>query len=375
MNPYACSRMIYDNKTLIINHENIGSLSFYSSYMPVRNIHNSVIAYLNLPYFAKQNENDNRISTFLTTFINTYIILVALSIIVVLLISNYITLPLKLIRDKISRVGLGRLNEKILWKHNDELGMLVHEYNSMIDKLAESADLLAKSERESAWREMAKQVAHEIKNPLTPMKLNIQHLLKISSNEHTTYNEQLNKVCKSLIEQIDILSDIASEFSDFAKMPSSKNQKVNLIQLINNSIELFRNYKDIHINFNEQLTTNIGQRFLVFADPNQLLRVFGNLIRNSIQAIEGKPDGRIDISVSSSDKFCLITISDNGSGIPLQDIHKIFSPNFTTKSGGSGLGLSISKSIIEAAGGSISFKSNPGSGTSFFISLPVFIES
>ena len=379
MNPFACKRMLFDYKTFFIQKENIGNLSYYSSYMPVRNMNNKTIAYVNLSYFAKQSEYKNQISAFLTTFINTYIIILAVAIILVLLISNYITQPLKLIRDKISKIKLGKINEKIDWSRNDELGNLVAEYNNMIDELARSAEILAKSERESAWREMAKQVAHEIKNPLTPMKLSIQHLQKVFSENltgsdlniksFTSYKEKLDKISITMIEQIDMLSEIASQFSDFANLPYTNNAKVDLNKVINNTVELYKNAVNLSINFSKP-----DREYNVFADYKQLLRVFNNLIKNSVQAIEHKPDGRIDIKIEENVTVSqyLITIKDNGRGISSEDFIKIFSPNFTTKTAGTGLGLPIAKSIIESAGGTIRFESILNSGTTFFITLPFY---
>ncbi len=367
MNGSAFNKMYFENKTMYMQKENIGKLEFYSSYMPVRNMHNKTIAYLNLPYFLRQSENKNEISTFLTTFINIYIILVALSVLIFLLISHYITSPLKQIQDKISRVKLGRINEKIEWHRNDELGKLVSEYNKMIDELGRSASLLAKSERESAWREMAKQVAHEIKNPLTPMKLNIQHLQKILQGTSVEHKEKIDRITNTLIEQIDILSGIASEFSDFAKLPHTNNEKVELSKVITNAVDLYKNTDNWEINFNAG-----NENYFVLADYKQLLRVFTNLITNSIQATEIKGKEKIDINVRPEGEDFLISITDKGKGISEQEKERIFSPNFTTKSGGTGLGLTMVKNIIESAGGKIWFESELNKGTVFYILLPTF---
>ena len=367
MNPVACRRMLFDSKTLIIQKENIGNLDYFSSYMPVRNIHNKTIAYVNLPYFAKQSEYKNEISTFLTTFINIYVIIAAISVMLVLLISNYITSPLRLIKEKISSFRLGIKNEKIEWTRNDELGKLISEYNKMIDELEKSAEMLAKSERESAWREMAKQVAHEIKNPLTPMKLSVQYLLKMYREDNKSDKEKLEKMTATLIEQIDMLSDIATEFSDFAKMPLTNNEKVDLKKVILNSVELYKQAGNLKIN----IFFDRNEAF-VYADYKQLLRVFNNILRNSEQAIESNSEGIIDIDIITEEENYLIKISDNGIGINHEDAAKIFSPNFTTKTGGTGLGLPLAKNIIESSGGKIWFDSESNKGTTFFISMPVY---
>jgi nitrogen fixation/metabolism regulation signal transduction histidine kinase len=240
----------------------------------------------------------------------------------------------------------------------------------MIDELSESAGLLAKSERESAWREMAKQVAHEIKNPLTPMKLNVQHLRKAWEEKAEDWDERLDKFAETLIEQIESLSQIASEFSDFANMPQTKVEKVELSEVINNSIELHKNYDNIQLEY----LTDETLPLYVLADRKQVLRVFNNLIKNSIQAIGNKEGGRIKISVESMHESYMIKVSDNGSGISEEKGDKIFIPSFTTKSSGMGLGLSMVRSIVLSAGGNIRYTSEVGEGTTFYITLPKFAE-
>ena len=370
MNSVAFEKMFYENRTIFTQKENIGRLEFYSSYMPVRNMQGKVIAYLNLPYFSQQSENINEISVFLTTFINIYLILVALSIFIVFLISHYITSPLKMIQDKISRIKLGTMNEKLEWTREDELGNLIKEYNKMVDEIERSAELLAKSERESAWREMAKQVAHEIKNPLTPMKLNIQHLNKLLEDTKTPHKDRIDRITKTLIEQIDILSGIATEFSDFAKMPVIKKDKIELRNVIANSAELYLNSEKVKIEIKSD-----KKEYYVISDYKQLLRAFNNLIKNAVQAVETRDDGEIIIQISEEENNYPVKITDNGIGIAEEDKSKIFAPNFTTKSGGTGLGLSLVRNIIESAGGKIWFESKVDKGTVFYILIPAFNEA
>ncbi len=367
MNTDAYVQLKTYEKNQYVHDENIGKLKYLSAYIPFRNDENKIIAYLNLPYFAKQSELKKEISSFLVKFINIYVLLIALAILIALIISNRITKPLRLIRDNLSRIMLGKSNEKIIWTKKDEIGSLIKEYNRMIDELEQSAELLAKSERESAWREMAKQVAHEIKNPLTPMKLSVQYLQKAWKDKASNWDERLDKFSKTIIEQIDSLSAIASEFSNFAKMPRSKNEAIELSELIQSIIELYSNFENIEINFIKEE----GQQYYVFADKKQFLRVFNNLIKNSMQAFEEKKKGIINISIFNNIEYYKISISDNGSGISKEQLNKIFSPNFTTKTGGMGLGLAMVKSIIESAEGTISFHSEEGVGTTFDIILPV----
>ncbi len=368
MNAEAFVELKSKEKNLFIHDESVGKLKYYSAYIPFRNDENKIIAYLNLPYFAKQSELKREISSFLVKFINIYVLLIALAILIALIISNRITKPLRLIRDNISRIMLGKRNEKIIWSKKDEIGNLIKEYNRMIDELEKSAELLAKSERESAWREMAKQVAHEIKNPLTPMKLSVQYLQKAWIDKADNWDERLEKFSKTIIEQIDSLSIIASEFSNFAKMPKPSNEALDLSELIQSTIELYNSFENISIHFIPEKKQN----YFVYADKKQILRVFNNLIKNSMQAFDVDQKGVINISIADHVEYYKISISDNGSGISKEQLNKIFSPNFTTKTGGMGLGLAMVKSIIEGAEGSISFHSEEGVGTTFDIILPVY---
>lgn len=365
MDTKAMYELSTNRHTLYIHEENIGKLNYISAYVPFRNNNNELIGYINLPYFAKQSELKKEISTFLITFININVILTALAIIIALLVSNYITRPMKLIKDKLGQIKLGRKNEKIGWDRDDEIGGLISEYNRLIDELTESAELLAKSERETAWREMAKQVAHEIKNPLTPMKLGIQYLKKSWEDKTPDWGIRFEKFTKTMIEQIESLSKIASEFSDFAKMPRANNENIDLKNLIESAVILYQDNKQtIDLKSSKEIS------YIIFADKTQLLRVFNNLIKNSIQAIQDIEHGKVEIEIRENADHILILFTDNGVGITEGQKEKIFSPNFTTKTGGMGLGLAMVKNIIESYNGEIWFESEKGKGTTFFISLP-----
>ncbi len=368
MNSEAFNVISNNRKSFFIHDESIGNYKYLSAYVPFRNYDNDLIAYVNLPYFARQDELTNEISALLVAFINIYVILIGISIFIALIISNYITKPVQLIKEKISRLRLGTTIEKIEWEKNDEIGSLVEEYNRMVDELSRSAALLAKSERETAWREMAKQVAHEIKNPLTPMKLSVQYLQKSWNDKSPDWDKKLKRFTDTLTEQIDTLSVIATAFSDFAKMPRSKFEKWELSDIINMSIGLFKNSTKIKFEFDS------SGNYFVLADREQLMRVFNNLIKNSIQAIDNPENGFIKISVTTKSKMHVIQFSDNGKGISEEQGEKVFYPSFTTKTGGMGLGLAMVKNIIQNAGGDISFKSEVGEGTNFVISLPVYEE-
>ncbi|GAG47127.1 unnamed protein product, partial [marine sediment metagenome] len=221
MNQEAFYQIGFNKETVFTHQENIGKLGYLSTYAQFKNKEGKPLAYINLPYFAKQSALETEISTFLVAFINIYVLIFVLSIIIAMIISNYFTQPLKLIQSKLRNVKLGKSNELIHWEERDEIGALVGEYNRMIGELSKSAELLAKSERESAWREMAKQVAHEIKNPLTPMKLSLQHMQRTWKDKSPNWDKNFESMSSTLIEQINALSTIANEFSNFAKMPTA----------------------------------------------------------------------------------------------------------------------------------------------------------
>ncbi|MBI9033470.1 MAG: GHKL domain-containing protein [Bacteroidales bacterium] len=371
MNIKAYVELAQNKKTLFIQNERIGNYEFISAYIPFVNQRNELIAYLNLPYFAKQNELTEEVSNFLVAFINIYILLTVISIIIGILVSNYITRPLQLIKSQLSKVEFGKENSKLLWETNDEIGSLVKEYNRMIDELEQSAELLAKSERETAWREMAKQVAHEIKNPLTPMKLSVQYLMRAWDDKAPDWDKRLQRFSLTMIEQIDSLSSIASAFSDFAKMPKSVLEQVDLVDAISTTIGIFGELPNITINFPGYKNGN----FMVYADKKQMIRVFNNLIKNAIQAIPDKSTGVIDLKLEYLQQDILITIKDTGIGINEVEKDKIFYPNFTTKSSGMGLGLSMVRSIVKSTGGDIWFESSENQGAVFFIRIPKYDNS
>ncbi len=366
MNPEAYNEIALNGKTEFIHDENIGKLKYLSAYIPFKNQEGKVLAYLNLPYFAKQSELEKEISTFLAALINIYVFLFVLSVLIAIFISNYLTKPLMLIQNKMSLVKLGKSNELIEWKQNDEIGSLVREYNRMIVELTNSADLLAKSERESAWREMAKQVAHEIKNPLTPMRLSVQHLQRTWKDNAPDMGEKINRITQTLVEQIDTLSAIANEFSHFAKMPKPNINKINICSTIESVIDLFYNTPNIKISIHKTIEDDAG----VMADKEQLIRIFNNLIKNAIQSIPEERKGKVEIKINRKDKHLLIAIKDNGTGISDEIAEKIFTPNFTTKTTGMGLGLAMVKNLIEGFEGNIWFETKENIGTTFYVSLP-----
>jgi len=273
-----------------------------------------------------------------------------------------------MIMGQFSTINLQR-NERIQWPYNDEIGLLVAEYNKMVNKVEENAALLAQSERETAWREMARQVAHEIKNPLTPMKLNIQYLQQAMRRDVPNIKELTDKAADSIIEQIDNLSYIASEFSNFAKMPEARPEKLELGALLNKAVELYQN--DQHIKFT---IIESSEPLYVYSDRSQLLRVFTNLLENAKQSIPAGNQGNVLVTVKTENNSVTISIADNGTGISDEVVKKLFQPYFTTKSSGTGLGLAMTKKIIEFWKGEIWFETKEGVGTTFYIKMPL-VES
>jgi nitrogen fixation/metabolism regulation signal transduction histidine kinase len=366
MHPAAFLELSVNNAAEFVHEEQIGSLKYLSAYVPFKNNENELLAYLNLPYFTKQKTLTAEVSNLVVAVINFYVLLITISVLIAVFISTQITQPLKMIQGKFGKLSLGKANEKIEYEGKDEIGSLVTEYNHMVDELARSADKLARSERESAWREMAKQIAHEIKNPLTPMKLSVQHLQKTSAADPGDQKNNLQRITQTLIEQIDHLSNIATEFSNFAQMPRPDNEEVDLVEKIKKISELFLSTEQIRIQ------TVFRDHAVVYADREQLSRVFINLIKNAIQSIPEDREGKICVRLETRGKNAVIKIIDNGKGIPDELGDKLFQPNFTTKSSGMGMGLAIVKNIVENAGGTIHYETDPGNGTTFIVQLPLF---
>ncbi len=339
------------------------SSNFKSSYNMVTNFENQPLGIIYIPYFAEDTENKKELSNFLIGlgFVHGNMILVAF--IIAYFISNFVTKSLDSIGETIKRTSLQNKNVKIDIKNTPaEVAALIDSYNTMIDELKDSAVKLAKSERETAWREMAKQVAHEIKNPLTPMRLTIQTFERQYSNGENFTKERIKDFSDSLIQQIDTMSSIATAFSDFAEMPEPKKEKLNIVEVIELAVDIFEKDK---ISFKSS-SKIIEAHF----DRTQLIRVITNLLKNAFQAI---PEGRtanINLDVSEHDGLIKISISDNGYGISKSDMKKIFEPSFTTKTSGMGLGLSMIKNILNAYNGDITFTSKSNIGTTFNVTFP-----
>lgn len=364
MNPDAFFDLNETKAAQFVTQESIGGLSYQAIYAPIRNDHGEAIAYLGMPYFERSKNISDDVSSFLVALMNVYVFLLICAAILAYFISNSITRPLTIISEKLRILNLNKKNEPIEWKSKDEIGVLIGEYNKMITELEQSAQKLARGERESAWREMAKQIAHEIKNPLTPMKLSIQYLQRAIDAGDPNIEELAKKVTRTLDEQIENLSSIATAFASFAKMPKANNEIINLNDLLKSIAELFNRDGNTIVSF-----TTESNSPLVFADKNQLVSVFNNLVKNAVQSIPESRKGFVDMAVVEDGNWVVVSIKDNGNGISNDLYEKVFVPNFTTKSSGTGLGLAICKQIIDGAGGTIWFESKEGEGTTFSVKL------
>jgi nitrogen fixation/metabolism regulation signal transduction histidine kinase len=364
MDENAYYNLFIKSKSKYVHDENIGKLSFLSAYQPFRS-NGKVLGYFNFPYYGKQKSFREDISYFLVALVNVYVLFLIAAALLAVFLSRSITNSLTLISENIRNVQFGKKNQEIKWKNDDEIGLLVKQYNLMLAELEKSAELLGKSEREGAWREMAKQVAHEIKNPLTPMKLSIQHLQRALNDDAADVKELTQKISVRLIEQINNLSNIATAFSDFAKMPQGSFDAIDIEPILHSAVELFRESENVIINLNY-----VSKKYLVNGDKEQLMRVFINIIKNATQAVPENTTGIIDINIEEKNDQYIISFKDNGVGIPEEKREHIFEPNFTTKNSGTGLGLAISKNIIERMNGSIWFDSEVNEYAVFYIQLP-----
>jgi nitrogen fixation/metabolism regulation signal transduction histidine kinase len=335
-----------------------------SSYTYITDNKFKPIGILNLQYYPDNTFQNKELKEFLSRLGVVYFLMLLIAIITAYFISSYITGPLQKMSDKISQTRLSKKNQKIIIENtSEEIGNLIHSYNLMVDALEESADKLAKSEREHAWREMAKQVAHEIKNPLTPMRLSLQNFEQKFDPKDPKIHEKVRDLSIIMIQQIDLMSSIASAFSDFAKMPTQHKESLDIVEVIKHAVEIFTEpfiFFQSDVNYLE-----------VELDKNQLTRIITNLLNNALDAVQDIENPAIFVKVSSDENQLIITISDNGKGIDEAVKDKVFEPKFTTKTSGMGLGLPMVKNIIETYNGTISFTSETNKGTTFIITLPI----
>ena len=333
-----------------------------SSFSYIYDLNEQPLAIVNVPYFDDDSLSSMELNAFLIRLVQVYVIMLIIAIVLAFFVSSYITRHLETISIKLNQTKLSKTNSKIeLTKASREISALVSAYNHMVDELEASAVKLAKSQREVAWREMAKQVAHEIKNPLTPMRLSIQHFEQQVAKGSSEWNEKVHEFSQSLIQQIDTMSAIASTFSQFATMPTGQSERINVKEVVGRALEL---YTDAPISF--QAVADVYAHF----DATQLVRIINNLINNAIQACEEVKQPQICVTITTEKKAIVLAFEDNGKGIPKDLQDRIFEPTFTTKTSGMGLGLSMVKSIVETYDGSVVFDSTPDALTRFELRIP-----
>ncbi len=336
-----------------------------SSYSLIKDDKFKPLGILNLPYVEDDSYYQAELQSFLIRLAQVYSFMLFVAFGVAYFLSSYITKSLKTISDKLSETSLNQKNEKIVLEANSkEINLLIKAYNGMVDELEKSALKLAQSEREEAWREMAKQVAHEIKNPLTPMRLTVQSFQRKFDQNDPNLKQKINDYSETLIQQIDTMSSVASAFSNFASMPAQQNETLNVVDVVELTMDIF-NEEYIHFKAEqEEIISKI--------DRTQLVRIITNLVKNALQAIpENQENKAVCVNIKKASSNVIITIADNGIGIDAHNFNRIFDPKFTTKSSGMGLGLSIIKNIIENYNGTITFESQKGKGTTFRVSLPL----
>ncbi|MFN3380812.1 MAG: sensor histidine kinase, partial [Runella zeae] len=330
VNPEAYIHLLQDRENEVLLNESLGNKEYRTAYVTVKSSHTSrPLGVLSIPYFDSKPELDRQIieviSTILSVFAIVFLIFLALSY----WASNMLTIPLRTMTQKFRRINLHQLNEPVDWKSDDEIGLLVESYNQMLKKLDESKEELAKNEKQSAWREMAKQVAHEIKNPLTPMKLTIQQLQRTMLRDlppNLPQSERIRRTFESLIDQIDNISDIATSFSDFAKMPLPKNELFEISSVLNKAADLYADDPKIVLKRDIQ-----SRRVNVMGDRQLIGRIITNLIINGIQSVPVDRRPEVSLRLRTDEGNVYIEVQDNGNGIPESIRPKVFLPNFSTK--------------------------------------------
>ena len=348
-----------------VDIKTINGVKNRSSFTQIKDDKFKPLGVLNLPYQEDDGFYDKELNSFLIRLGQVYSFMLIVAFALAYFLSSYITKSLKTISDKLNETRLNKKNEKILLSASSkEINLLISGYNQMVDELEKSAIKLAQSEREEAWREMAKQVAHEIKNPLTPMRLTVQSFQRKFNPEDPNIVQKMRDYSETLIQQIDTMTSVASAFSNFASMPAQQNETLNVVAVVELALDIFNEDQIVFESSAPEIISKI--------DRTQLIRIITNLVKNAIQAIpESQEEKRVAVSVKKEKDNVLIEVEDNGVGIKEEDKIRIFEPKFTTKSSGMGLGLGIIKNIIENYKGTIVFDTEFGKGTRFTVALPI----
>ena len=368
LNPLAYNKIIEEKENELITNESLGSLNYKTVYIALKGNSNIKYGVIGIPFFDSKTLLEMQVREVVTIILIIFLAMFLLLLVLSYFASDQLTSPLKIIASRLKKTHLDKVNETIDWKSNDEIGLLTQAYNKMIKMLEESKIALSQSEKQTAWREMAKQVAHEIKNPLTPMKLSIQQLQRTLPMDNPKSKDRIQRALNSLTEQIDNISEIANSFSEFAKMPVPRNEPFDLIPVAQKTTVLYSQNNNIKIDFESEY-----KEMIVLGDRLLVSRVITNLILNGIQSVDPtrQPEIKVRIYKNPEENFGIIEVSDNGVGIPEDVRKKVFIPNFSTKVGGSGLGLAMAKRGIEHAGGNIWFETEEDKGTTFFVDLPI----
>ncbi len=362
MSRRAWYQIVKDREAYLVNKENIGLLQYNSSYLALKSpTTGKLLGILNLPFFKSADTFEKSQAVVLANILVIFVVVFVLFSILSFYAVDWLTFPLQFITKTLGKTTLTGENEPLKWKSNDEIGLMVSEYNRMLTNLEQSKIELSRTQKESAWREMAQQVAHEIKNPLTPMKLALQQMeLSMRGDE-----KKLNSI-KMLLDQVEILNDIASSFSTFAKMPTPLLIKLNVVNALRSVVNLYDNHP------NGKVALNVpNETIFVLADDQLLSRIFSNIILNGLQSGGGEERIIVEVSLTIEGNKCFIRFKDNGKGIEPDARERLFTPYFSTKKSGSGLGLAIAKQGIEQFGGKIGFESEVGKGTEFWVELMI----
>ena len=369
LNATAYSNIIEQHEVSANETEFVGNLSYYTSYAAIKSPEtNRLLGVLAMPFFRAETTIESYQIEALTTILNLFIFIFVLALLATFKTSKWLTAPLLLIRQKLGQTSFSKENKPIEWNSDDEIGKLISEYNNMLVKLEASKEALARSQKESAWREVAQQVAHEIKNPLTPMKLTLQKLDRAVSHSDPSSFVEFGKTVKNLLNQLQMLNDIVTSFSEFAKMPIPKKEKMNLAELLRELNTFFDNDKVINLEL--QLHQ---ENVFISADYKLMNRIISNIIINAGQSRKADQE-IINVTIKTAyvpgNNAVQISITDNGTGIRSDVVDRVFIPRFSTKEKGSGIGLAVAKHGIEHAGGTIWFETEWGKGTTFYMQLP-----
>ncbi|MBP5795826.1 MAG: cache domain-containing protein, partial [Bacteroidales bacterium] len=347
----AYRQIYYEGSRYFIDKDMLNGHRYYALYAPVYNDAGQMLAIASSPYIPENYDFDTEAVIHSIAVITAFLILLLIARI---LIDNIVDRLFKPLSELSSKMGASDVDslEYLEYDRDDEITSLVQSYNKMVSDLSDSTRKLAQAERDKAWSGMARQVAHEIKNPLTPMKLQLQRLIRLKQKGDPSWQEKFDEVAKVVLDHIDILSETANEFSTFAKLYTEEPTSIDLDLVLQEEIAMFDNNENITMNY-------MGYKDAVVMGPKpQLTRVFVNLISNAVQAVEEQGGGRVLISLrnsSSGDGFYDIVFEDSGPCVASENVEKLFTPNFTTKSSGTGLGLAISRSILEKCGARISY--------------------